>query len=61
MIPAECLKLTLEQQFKLKMLDADIDRLAPEDARDIVREFPKQLEIKDNILKYFVAKDAGII
>jgi hypothetical protein len=56
MIPPDAMTLTIEQQFKLRMLDADIDRLSPEDARDMVRDLMKQLEIKDNIIKHFLMK-----
>jgi hypothetical protein len=57
MIPAHCLSLTIEQQFKLRMLDADIDRLSPEDARAMVRDLMRQLEIKDNVLKHLIMRE----
>jgi hypothetical protein len=38
------------------MLDADIDRLPPEDARNMVRDLMQQLEIKDNVLKHLIMR-----
>jgi hypothetical protein len=57
MIPAKCFELTMEQQFKLRMLDADIDRLSAEQAREIIRDWVKQIEIKDNIIKHLMIQN----
>jgi chemotaxis methyl-accepting protein methylase len=61
MIPEHCLKLTLEQEFELRKLEADIDRLSLEQAKELVYDMVKQIHIKDNVVRYLIKTNAGII
>lgn len=46
--------LSLEQQFKLKMLNEQVKTLNLEQAQDYLMELLKQSMIKDNLLKQWI-------
>jgi len=46
--------LSLEQQFKLKMLNEQVKTLSLEQAQDYLMELLKQSMIKDNLLKQWI-------
>ena len=46
--------LSLEQQFKLKMLNEQVKTLNLEQAQDYLLELLKQSMIKDNLLKQWI-------
>ena len=41
-------KLTLEQKFHLRILQESIEKLPPEQARDLLLEAFRQVMVKDN-------------
>ena len=44
-------QLSLEQQFKLKLLEKDIENLSLEQAKEYLREAFRQIMVKENICK----------
>ena len=50
------LELTLEQQFELKKLEADVLRASPEQAQELILELMRQLMIKNNVLVHLMKK-----
>lgn len=49
--------LTLEQQFKLKTLEADLERMTLAQAKELLREYIKQGMLKDNLFKAWAKED----
>lgn len=52
-------KLSLEQEFKLKLLQEQTRSLSLEQAQDYVVELIRQIMVKDNLLKQFLKHDSS--
>ena len=50
------LTLTIEQQFELKKLEADVRRTSAEQAQEMMLELMRQLMIKDRIIRHLMKK-----
>ncbi len=48
--------LSLEQQFKLEVLQKEVKRLTQEQAQVYLIELMRQNMVKDNILKHWIKK-----
>ena len=47
-------KLSLEQQFKLKVLEKEIEHLTLEQAKEYLREAFRQIMVKENVCKEMI-------
>ena len=47
-------QLSLEQQFKLQVLEKDIENLTLEQAKEYLREAFRQIMVKDNVCKRMI-------
>lgn len=47
-------QLSLEQQFKLQILERDIENLTLEQAKEYLREAFRQIMVKENICKEMI-------
>jgi hypothetical protein len=47
-------KLTLEQEFKLKVLKDQVGNLSLEQAQEYVIEVMRQMMVKDNLVKHLL-------
>lgn len=45
-------QLTLEQQFKLQVLTAQIQELSPSQTQEYLLEMFRQMMVKDNLVKH---------
>ncbi|MBE9168055.1 NblA/ycf18 family protein [Pleurocapsales cyanobacterium LEGE 06147] len=52
-VPAQ---LTLEQQFKLKILQEQVKELSKEQAQEYLMEVFRQMMVKDNLVKQLLKK-----
>lgn len=52
-------KLSLEQEFKLKVLREQVKGLDLEQAQDFVVELLRQMMVKDNLVKHMIKDNAG--
>jgi uncharacterized protein YaaW (UPF0174 family) len=52
-VPAQ---LTLEQQFKLKVLQEQVKELSKEQAQEYLMEVFRQMMVKDNLVKQLLKK-----
>ncbi len=52
-LPAQ---LTLEQQFKLKVLQEQVKELSKEQAQEYLMEVFRQMMVKDNLVKQLLKK-----
>lgn len=50
-LPAQ---LTLEQQFKLKVLQEQVENLSKEQAQEYLLEMFRQMMVKDNLVKHLM-------
>ena len=50
------LTLTIEQQFELKKLEADVLRTSQEQAQEMLLELMRQLMIKDGVIRHLMKK-----
>lgn len=48
------MKLSLEQEFNLKMYEEQVKSLSPEEAKAFLLEVLRQLMVKDNMLKHLM-------
>ncbi|ERT07889.1 phycobilisome degradation nblA family protein [Lyngbya aestuarii BL J] len=48
--------LSLEQQFKLEVLQKEVKRLTQEQAQAYLMELMRQNMVKDNLLKHWIKK-----
>jgi hypothetical protein len=48
------LTLTLEQQFELKKLEADVLRVPQDQAQEMIVELIRQLMVKNNVIKHLI-------
>ncbi|MEO1133938.1 MAG: NblA/ycf18 family protein [Cyanobacteria bacterium J06639_1] len=48
------MSLTMEQQFKLHVLDRQVKELSREEAQDYLLEVMRQMMIKDNVVKHLL-------
>lgn len=53
------LSLTIEQEFQLKVMTEDAEKLSAVDARAMLLEVVRQNMIKDNMVKHFMKKELG--
>ena len=47
-------QLSLEQQFKLKILQEQVQNLTKEEAQEYVLEIFRQMMVKDNLVKHLL-------
>ena len=47
-------QLTLEQQFKLKVLEEQVGTLSKEQAQEYLLEMFRQMMVKDNLVKHLI-------
>lgn len=48
-------KLSLEQEFKLKVLQGQVKQLSQEQAQDYLIEVLRQMMVKDNLVQHFMS------
>ena len=49
-------KLSLEQQFQLKVYQKQVKELSQEQAQDYLMEILRQMMVKDNLLKHLLKR-----
>ncbi|NEP59428.1 MAG: phycobilisome degradation protein nblA [Symploca sp. SIO2G7] len=49
-------KLSLEQQFKLKVYQEQVKELSQEQAQDYLMEVLRQMMVKDNLVKHLLKR-----
>ncbi len=52
-------KLSLEQEFKLKVLREQVKGLSLDQAQEFVVELLRQMMVKDNLVKHLIKDNAG--
>jgi hypothetical protein len=50
------LSLTLEQQFNLKIYEAQVRSMSADQAQSLLLELMRQLMVKDNVVKHLMMK-----
>ena len=53
------LNLTIEQEFQLKVMTENAEKLSAVDARAMLLEVIRQNMVKDNMVKHFMKKELG--
>ncbi|BAY74616.1 phycobilisome degradation protein NblA [Nostoc linckia NIES-25] len=48
------IELTLEQQFRLQNLKAQVENLSQEEAQEFLLEVLRQMMVKDNLVKHLL-------
>jgi hypothetical protein len=53
-------RLSLEQEFSLKMVASQVQALTHQEAQELIVELQRQLMVKDNLYKQLIKQDWGI-
>ena len=51
------MELSLEQKFKLKLYEQEVQGLSPEESQQFLLEVLRQLMVKDNMVKHLLRKN----